>query len=99
MIRANQGHSIKTTIDQEQLLERVKDPITNVIHGTNIKSWETIKHQGLSRMNRLHIHCAIGLPGDSGVVSGMRATSQVHIYINMRKAMEGKKIGFFFLFA
>ncbi|KAI7853531.1 phosphotransferase KptA/Tpt1 [Circinella umbellata] len=88
MIRANQGHSLKNIVDQEQLLERIVEPYETVIHGTLLKKWEIIKTSGLSRMNRLHIHCAIGLPGDSGVISGMRGTSEVYIYINMRKAMD-----------
>ena len=92
MIRANQGHSLKNIVDQEQLLERIVEPYETVIHGTLLKKWEIIKTSGLSRMNRLHIHCAIGLPGDSGVISGMRETSEVYIYINMRKAMDGKKM-------
>jgi 2'-phosphotransferase len=38
-------------------------------------------------MQRSHIHFAQGLPGDSGVISGMRARSQVHIFIDMEKAL------------
>ncbi|KAI9260754.1 phosphotransferase KptA/Tpt1 [Phascolomyces articulosus] len=86
MIRANQGHSIKN-VNQDELLERIGTPESIVIHGTSLNNWQQIKTQGLSRMNRLHIHFAIGLPGESGVISGMRATSQVYIYIDMEKAM------------
>lgn len=40
-------------------------------------------------MARNHVHLAIGLPGD-GVISGMRASCQVVIEINMTKAMHGE---------
>ena len=32
---------------------------------------------------RNHIHMAVGLPGDEGVVSGMRNQSSVHVYVNV----------------
>ncbi|KAI8145377.1 phosphotransferase KptA/Tpt1 [Fennellomyces sp. T-0311] len=86
MIRANQGHTVK--VNQEQLLERIVAALPVVIHGTSLKSWQLIKDQGLSRMRRHHIHCATGLPGDTGVISGMRSSSQVYIYIDMAKAMD-----------
>ncbi|KAI9477068.1 RNA 2'-phosphotransferase, Tpt1 [Zychaea mexicana] len=87
MIRANQGHTVKG-VDQEELLERITDTLPVVVHGTSLDSWQQIRQQGLSRMERHHIHCATGLPGESGVISGMRSTSQVYIYIDMSKAME-----------
>jgi len=37
-------------------------------------------------MSRMHIHCAISEPNDK-VISGMRSSSQVMIYIDMEKAM------------
>ena len=40
-------------------------------------------------MNRTHIHFAPGLPKESGVISGMRASAQVYIYIDMEKALKG----------
>lgn len=39
-------------------------------------------------MNRLHIHMAGGRLGEDGVISGMRASSQVYIYIDIPKALE-----------
>mmetsp|Transcript_7454 Transcript_7454/g.13012 ORF Transcript_7454/g.13012 Transcript_7454/m.13012 type:complete len:117 (-) Transcript_7454:102-452(-) len=33
-------------------------------------------------MKRNHIHFAPGLPGNGGVISGMRKSCDVHIYIN-----------------
>ncbi len=87
-VRANQGHSLKTV---EQLeLEKITDasafPI--VIHGTYLRSWPIIEKEGLSKMNRNHIHFATGFPEEGGVISGMRGSCQVAIYINMKKAME-----------
>jgi len=60
-----------------------------VIHGTYYRFWNAIKSNGLSRMRRNHIHFATGLPGDSQVISGMRQSAQVLIYIDVRKAIHG----------
>lgn len=38
-------------------------------------------------MNRLHIHFAIGLPNDGNVISGMRNSAQIYIYIDLAKAL------------
>ncbi|KAG2233687.1 hypothetical protein INT48_009431 [Thamnidium elegans] len=84
-IRANQGHSLKT-VEAKDLLQEIQEDISPVIHGTSLKAWESIKEQGLSKMNRNHIHFAAGLPNDKGVISGMRNSSQVYIYINVSKA-------------
>ena len=87
-IRANQGHSIETV---EVDLRKITDPneITHdVIHGTYKKCWpEILKSGGLNKMKRNHIHFAKGLPGDSGVISGMRQNAEVRIYIDVREAM------------
>ena len=87
-IRANQGHSIETV---EVELRKITDPneITHdVIHGTYKKCWpEIMKSGGLNKMKRNHIHFAKGLPGDSGVISGMRQNAEVRIYIDVREAM------------
>jgi 2'-phosphotransferase len=86
-IRASQGHSLKTVASQD-LLEPITQFSTPVIHGTHLQAWQQIKTQGLSRMNRNHVHFAIGLPNDPNVKSGMRKSSQVFIYINTEKAMQ-----------
>jgi 2'-phosphotransferase len=39
-------------------------------------------------MTRNHIHFAKGLPGDSGVISGMRSSAQVLIYLNVPLALQ-----------
>ena len=47
-------------------------------------------------MNRNHMHLANGLPGNKGVISGMRSSCEIVIEINMVKAMQGEhKIPFF----
>jgi len=38
-------------------------------------------------MNRNHIHFSVGKPGENEVISGMRNTSEVLIYIDTEKAM------------
>ena len=87
-IRANQGHTI-SSIDPELLLERL-DPnelqsIPVIVHGTFWDAWQSIQQQGLRRMKRTHIHFASGLPKDDGVISGMRKSCQVYIYVDGAK--------------
>jgi len=86
LIRANQGHSIQTVdVELEEISHSSEAP--KVIHGTNFKAWEAIKNLGLSKMNRNHIHFAAGEPGEEGVISGMRSSAPVFIYIDVEKAM------------
>ena len=88
-IRANQGHSIETV---EVELRKITDPnemTHEVIHGTYKKCWtEIIRSGGLNKMKRNHIHFAKGLPGDSGVISGMQQNAGVRIYIDVLEAMK-----------
>mmetsp|Transcript_29964 Transcript_29964/g.40551 ORF Transcript_29964/g.40551 Transcript_29964/m.40551 type:complete len:117 (+) Transcript_29964:438-788(+) len=44
---------------------------------------------GLNKMARNHVHMAIGLPKSNGVISGMRASCEVVIELNMARAMMG----------
>ncbi|CAE6418451.1 unnamed protein product [Rhizoctonia solani] len=85
-IRANQGHTLK--VDDLET-KPITDPseVPCAVHGTNFTAWESIKEQGLSRMRRNHIHLASGRPGVSGVISGMRKSSQVLIFIDVAAAM------------
>ncbi|ORY93298.1 phosphotransferase KptA/Tpt1 [Syncephalastrum racemosum] len=85
-IRANQGHSLKVKVEMDPI-----NDASNVVavHGTSLEAWEHIKQSGgLKRMNRNHIHLAPGLPSEGKVISGMRATSQVYIFINLDKALK-----------
>ncbi|KAK2958104.1 putative tRNA 2'-phosphotransferase 1 [Blattamonas nauphoetae] len=86
-IRANQGHSL-TSISVEMKQVQKPEEIPLVLHGTNRKAWNSIKEQGLSKMGRQHIHFSQGLPGDSGIISGMRRECNVIIYIDVKKAMD-----------
>jgi len=87
-VRAQQGHSIKG-LNDSLLLERISSPseIRYCIHGTYRSAWEWIAKAGLSRMNRNHIHFSPGLPEDKGVISGMRKSCEIYIYMNVERAM------------
>jgi 2'-phosphotransferase len=90
MIRANQGHTIKT-INQDKLLSRVTScsQIPICVHGTYFKSWIVIKTDGLNKMQRNHVHMAVGTPEEKDVISGMRSSCELVIYIDVEKAMKG----------
>ncbi|KAF2857916.1 phosphotransferase KptA/Tpt1, partial [Piedraia hortae CBS 480.64] len=97
LIRANQGHSIN--IGTEGLLEPVTEenlPQT-AVHGTTNQAWVKIEESGgLKPMGRNHVHFATGLPegfgegnGDEApVISGMRMSSTVLIFLDVAKALE-----------
>ncbi|GAO46773.1 phosphotransferase KptA/Tpt1 [Saitoella complicata NRRL Y-17804] len=85
MIRANQGH----TLQVESLeLSEITEPLPICVHGTTKKPWEAIKQEGLSKMKRNHIHLAVGKFGEEGVISGMRKSCTVFVYVDMKKALE-----------
>ncbi|KAI0788712.1 KptA family-domain-containing protein [Abortiporus biennis] len=88
-IRANQGHSMKNVTDLELTpVHAVEDiPTGIVVHGTTRQAWEQIQKEGLSKMTRIHIHFAQGLLGP-GIISGMRDSAKVLIYINVQKALD-----------
>jgi 2'-phosphotransferase len=89
LIRANQGHSIT---DLKVEMDEIKDAseIPHAIHGTTQKAFEQIiKSQGLSRMKRQHIHFVPGLPEDQAIISGFRKDSQILIYVDVQKAIQG----------
>ncbi|KAF9649213.1 hypothetical protein BDM02DRAFT_3268915 [Thelephora ganbajun] len=103
IIRANQGHSLKTVeVEDKDILSAEEVPMA--VHGTNKKAWASIEKQGLSKMTRNHIHIAQGLTGDT-VISGklftplqlqrrfanfnkgMRNSADIFIYIDLQKAL------------
>jgi len=90
-IRAAQGHSLE--ID-EGSLEKITDhqlfPI--VVHGTYERYWNAIRDTGLNRMGRQHIHFAITdqaahMTDPNQAISGMRASCNVLIYLDLEKAL------------
>ncbi|RKP24629.1 KptA family-domain-containing protein [Syncephalis pseudoplumigaleata] len=85
-IRANQGHSLPVA---DLALEAVADPaeLSTLVHGTYHRCWPSIAQEGLRRGTRNHVHLAVGLPGEHGVISGMRTSAQIHIYIDAARAM------------
>lgn len=102
MIRANQGHSLK--VESEGLLNPISSenlPDT-AVHGTTHSAWPLIETSGgLKPMGRNHVHFASGLPAgfesiiDQGsthvaapVISGMRKSSTVLMFLDITKAME-----------
>ncbi len=93
-IRANQGHSFMGRLQSNKLLTpldatELASPELIIVHGTTQRAWkEHIRIEGLSRMKRNHIHFATGLPNNGQVISGMRITAQIYIYINGKKCAE-----------
>jgi RNA:NAD 2'-phosphotransferase (TPT1/KptA family) len=91
LIRANQGHSgaVAKQIDPEQIFTEIFDAaeIPICVHGTFLDVIDTIKEKGLNKMKRHMIHCAIGVPEDDAVISGMRITSEVSIFVDTAKAL------------
>lgn len=89
MIRAVQGHSseLAKTINDDELLEEILEPIDVCVHGTTKKAWNIIKNDGLKVMDRIHIHFAKGIPGEN-IISGMRNDSKVLIYVDTKMAMD-----------
>ncbi|XP_062892505.1 tRNA 2'-phosphotransferase 1 [Mobula hypostoma] len=87
-IRANQGHTL-------QVEELELTPISlgggnlpaQAVHGTYLRHWPLIKAQGLRRQARQHIHLAPGLPEDGSVISGMRSSCELAIFVELEKAL------------
>ncbi|XP_026440842.1 putative tRNA 2'-phosphotransferase isoform X1 [Papaver somniferum] len=83
LIRANQGHSIKT-IESDNLLKPIlsAEEAPVCVHGTYTKNLESILNTGLKRMKRLHVHFSSALPTDGEVISdGMK------LYISENKVI------------
>lgn len=95
MIRAVQGHSM-SVVDDNRLLQTITP--YNVpdccVHGTYKEHFESVKAHGLSpgghqgQTSRRHVHFSSFNPGDQRVISGMRASCQIAIWIDVKKAVE-----------
>lgn len=91
-IRANQGHTV-SGLDADEMLTRMDEAAAaelggRAVHGTYRAAWaKIVASGGLSKMKRNHIHLAANLPGDSGVISGMRSSAEVHVWVDLRGAI------------
>ncbi|GAA5999767.1 hypothetical protein JCM5350_007868 [Sporobolomyces pararoseus] len=81
-IRANQGHSVNVEALELKPVEKA-DQVPTMVHGSYYRLWPQIEKEGLKVMTRNHIHCAIGLHGEEGVTSGMRANCDLFIYLDV----------------
>ncbi|XP_064182198.1 tRNA 2'-phosphotransferase 1 [Anguilla rostrata] len=87
-IRANQGHTVQVAeLELRAIGPDDPDCPREAVHGSYLQHWPAIRAQGLRRMKRMHIHLAPGLPGDGGVISGMRRNCDLVIYIDLHKAL------------
>ncbi|KAM9376396.1 tRNA 2'-phosphotransferase 1 [Pholidichthys leucotaenia] len=87
-IRANQGHSVQVTdLELKPVVAGSIDCPAEAIHGSYLRNWCSIQQQGLSCMKRTHIHLAPGLPGEDGVISGMRKDCDLAVFIDVPKAL------------
>ncbi|XP_012318535.1 tRNA 2'-phosphotransferase 1 [Aotus nancymaae] len=82
LIRANQGHSLQVPELELMPLETPQALPPVLVHGTFWKHWPSILLKGLSCRGRTHIHLAPGLPGDPGVISGMRPHCEIAVFID-----------------
>ncbi|KAL3939430.1 MAG: hypothetical protein SGARI_001376 [Bacillariaceae sp.] len=97
LIRANQGHSIASVVSEQimTLIENAED-IPVCLHGTYEDAFRNIvRSGGLNRMERRAIQMAVGLPDDTAVRSGIRASVDVVIYIDVERAMRVHGLRFF----
>lgn len=94
LVRAVQGHSMKT-VDDDSLLKRLAadDPdLPKVcVHGTYKRCVESIQRNGLLAgggvSDRNHVHFAPFEPHDGRVISGMRYNCEVAVYIDLPAAL------------
>jgi 2'-phosphotransferase len=88
-IRANQGHSLQGIEIDDHVVLTVADArerLPFIVHGTYRKNLASIMRDGLSRMTRQHVHFA---KADSReVISGMRATCEIVIHVDLARAIE-----------
>ncbi|EDQ92240.1 uncharacterized protein MONBRDRAFT_23195 [Monosiga brevicollis MX1] len=86
-VRATQGHSLN--VQEDSLLDPVLSaadwPV--VVHGTYHAAWAQIQREGLRTMGRQHIHFSTAEPGSREVISGMRTTCNVWIYLDLDQVL------------
>jgi RNA:NAD 2'-phosphotransferase (TPT1/KptA family) len=87
-IRANQGHSSGSSIQQDKIFVEILEPLPYCVHGTEEKFIDSILTNGLMKMGRTHIHCISKNPTQEKVVSGFKKTSNAIIEIDMEATMD-----------
>ncbi|CAK4030615.1 tRNA 2 -phosphotransferase 1 [Lecanosticta acicola] len=102
LIRANQGHSIKVESEGLLKPITDENRPETAVHGTTHSAWpKIVASGGLKPMGRNHVHLASGLPAGftslspintsetatAPVISGMRNSSTILIFIDLEKAM------------
>jgi len=93
-IRAAQGHTMRHIKDQE-LLERICDSSDlpeEVVHGTYMSCWPSIRKEGLRVMKRNHVDFARTLGRDAQVVSGSRSDAEVAVWLDLGMAVRAGMI-------
>ena len=89
-IAANQGHSIKinSSLWKPITLENY-DQYKNkeIIHGSFLRAKDKILNEGISKMKRIHIHFTTKIDPNK-VISGIRRSCEIYIYIDMEKALQ-----------
>jgi 2'-phosphotransferase len=89
-IAANQGHSIRinsSLLKPITLENYYKYKNKEVIHGSFFRAKGKIMTQGLSKMKRIHIHFTTDIDPNK-VISGLRRSCEIYIYIDMEKALQ-----------
>jgi RNA:NAD 2'-phosphotransferase (TPT1/KptA family) len=85
-IGATQGHSIEGIDPDLERIDNAAD-VPVAVHGTTMPAWEKICTEGLKIMGRQYVHFAIGLPGSDGVISGMRNSSTVLVFLDVGRCL------------
>ncbi|EFJ37351.1 hypothetical protein SELMODRAFT_403616 [Selaginella moellendorffii] len=87
-IRANQGYSMKVVASDIVLTEITSvDQVPVCVHSTFWCFLLSIMRTGLNWTCWNHVHFAIGLPKEEGVISGMMDSVEVLIYLNVAKVL------------
>ena len=90
---ATQGHSYKvqlfgSKLITERTLQKLHINPNTIVHGTYSETLPSILESGgLSKMGRTHIHFAIDIPESQVVISGMRKSCNVLIFIDICAAL------------
>jgi 2'-phosphotransferase len=92
-ICALQGHSFSVILFSSETI--TKDNYSElginldmIVHGTYYEYLKSIVTLGLSRMSRTHIHFGVNVPESGEVLSGMRKSCEVMIFIDILGAIE-----------